>query len=148
MSKVTELLTNYLSYKYAVSVYERHKPMPSAGIANYNGMPSGEGAPERFFDMVGKPADFGNASWEDEQDYLEYKSTVMEIEGALSILTDIQYHIIYSKWMKGLTLKQIAENGYMGLTGVKAHHRRAMRQLENAFRFTECPEIVIHVYSA
>jgi hypothetical protein len=36
MSKVEELLKRYLPYKHAVNVYERHKPMPSAGIANYS----------------------------------------------------------------------------------------------------------------
>jgi hypothetical protein len=141
MSKVEELLKNYLSYRHAVLVYERHKPMPSAGIANYSGMPSGSGAPERFFAIVGKPADMGYTSDEDHADYIRYKTVVTEIEGAMETLTEEQQSIIKLKWMHDVTLKQIAKRKYCGETTIRKNHRIAMSRLNDALRFTKLEEI-------
>lgn len=143
MSKVEELLKNYLSYRHAVLVYERHKPMPSAGIANYNGMPSGSGAPERFFAIVGKPADMGQTSVEDYQDYVEYKTAVVEIEGALDTLTEEQLAVIKLKWMQDVPLKQIAVRKHCHEVTIKKMHRIAINRLTKALRFTDVPGIHI-----
>lgn len=144
MSKVTELLIKYPAMKYAVTVYESHKPRPSAGIANYTAMPTGSGAPERFFAIVGKPADMGMTTKDDYTDYIQYKAAVTEIEGALSILTDDQQMVIKNKWLKGLTLKQIQSMRYCSLDTVKRNHRMALSTLEDALRFTYIPEIETH----
>lgn len=144
MSKVEELLKNYLSYRHAVTVYERHKPMPSAGIANYSGMPSGSGAPERFFAIVGKPADMGYTSDEDYRDYTEYKTAVIEIEGALETLTEEQLSVIKLKWMQDVTLKQIAARKHCHVETVKKLHRLAINRLTKAMRFTDVPCIETH----
>jgi hypothetical protein len=144
MSKVEELLKNYLSYRHAVIVYERHKPHPSAGIANYSGMTGGSGAPERFFAIVGKPADMGYTSDADYRDYLKYKTAVVEIEGALETLTEDQHSVIKLKWMQDVTLKQIAKRKHCGLTTIKTMHRVALAHLNDALRFTKVPEIEVH----
>lgn len=144
MSEVEELLKRYLPYKHAVNVYERHRPMPSAGIANYSGMPGGSGAPERFFALVGKPADMGHTSLSDHSDYLKYKTVVIEIEGALETLTEEQYSVIRLRWMQELTLKQIAIRKHSGLTTIKKQHKSALSRLRDALRFTRMPEIEIH----
>lgn len=143
MSKVEELLKNYLSYRHAVNVYERHKPMPSAGIANYSGMPSGSGAPERFFSIVGKPADMGYTTDEDYQDYVEYKTAVVEIEGALETLTEEQLSVIKLKWMQDVSLKQIAVRKHCHEVTIKKMHRIAINRLTKALRFTDVPGIHI-----
>jgi hypothetical protein len=144
VSKVEELLTNYLAYRHAVIVYERHKPYPSAAIANYNGMPSGSGAPELFFSLVGKPADMGYTTDKDYQDYQGYKIAVVEIEGALATLTEEQYAVIKLKWMHDVTLKQIATRKHAGHTTIKTLHRTAMARLRDALRFTDVPAIETH----
>lgn len=141
MSKVEELLKNYLSYRHAVTVYERHKPMPSAGIANYSGMPSGSGSPERFFAIVGKPADMGYTSDEDYQDYAEYKTAVVEIEGALETLTEEQLSVVKLKWMQDVSLKQIAVRKHCHEVTIKKMHRIAINKLTKALRFTDVPDI-------
>jgi len=145
--KVTELLTKYPAYKYAVTVYERHKPVPSAGIANYNAMPSGSGAPERFFAIVGKPADMGCTNAKDYHDYLKYKNAVEEIEGAIAILTDEQQSVVKLKWMHDITLKQIADRKKYSVETVKRTHRMALRHLGTALMFTEVPEIEMHEHA-
>jgi hypothetical protein len=144
MSKVEELLKNYLAYRHAVIVYERHKPHPSAGIANYNGMPNGSGAPELFFALIGKPADMGYTTDKDYQDYQRYKVAVVEIEGALETLTEEQYSVIKLKWMHDVTLKQIADRKHAGHTTIKTMHRMAMARLRDALRFTDAPAIETH----
>lgn len=144
MSKVTELLIKYPAMKYAVTVYENHKAVPSAGVANYSGMPSGSGAPERFFAIVGKPADMGNTSQQDHLDYLQYKAAVDELEGALQVLNDDQQMVIRNKWFKGLTLKQITTMRYCSIDTVKRNHRMGLRILEDALRFTKVPDIEVH----
>ncbi len=138
--KVSEMLKKYPSCKYAVSVYERHKPVPSAGIA----MPSGSGAPERFFAVIGKPADMGNTSYKDYQDYLEYKAFVDELEGAFVTLTDEEQSIIKLKWMQDITLKQIAVRKKFSVETIKRYHKSALSKLSKALRFTKVPDIEEH----
>src|SRR5690606_8279342 len=97
--KVEKLLKKFRRYTYAEQQYEKHKAIPQAGVADYNGMPSGSGAPEYFFEQVGKMADMGMLSGKDHQDYKEYKKTVEAIEGALDTLNDDERSIVKMKWM-------------------------------------------------
>lgn len=141
--ELTELLKNFLSYRYAIQRYERHRPQPSAGIANYSGISGGSGAPERFFATVGKPADMGFTSLQDALDYQAYTSIVTEIEGALSTLTDDERSVIVSKWMRDMTLKQISVTKGMSIDTVKKLHKRALAKLTISMRFANVviPEI-------
>lgn len=143
--EIAEALRCYLSYKYGVSVYESHRPSPSAGIANYSAMPSGSGAPERFFAIVGKPADMGNTTLQDEIDYQDNKRLVTELEGAFGILTEEEYSIIKLKWMQDFTLHQIAERKHCSEITIKRHHKMALNKLYNALRFSKLPKIEKHV---
>lgn len=99
-NKVTELLSNYLSYKAAIINFERYKPSPSAGVANYSGMPGGSGAPELFFTRVGKMADMGLTSALDHFDNETYVAIVAVIEFSVSqVLSDDEFYVINHKWL-------------------------------------------------
>lgn len=139
--RITELLRNYMSYKYAVKQYENHRPYPQAGIANYSSMPSGSGAPERFFQNPGKPADMGATSFADLMDYESYRGIVNELEGALQTLTEEEYSVIKLKWMQDMYLKQIAERKGMSVETIKRIHTRGLSKLMIAMRFTKLPDI-------
>jgi len=139
--KIEKLLKNYKSYKCAMLQYEKHKPFPQAGVANYSGMPSGSGAPELFFAQVGKMADMGDVSNEDKKDYEAYSMAVEAVESALDTLEDDERSIIKQKWIDKLTLKQIASKKSMHISTVKAKHRSAFASLAICFRFIEPPQI-------
>lgn len=139
--KIAELLKNYRAYKYAVNQYERHNPYPSAGVANYDAMPGGSGAPSLFFDRVGKAADMGNTSLADALDYRAYKSAVEAIETAMQVLTEEEHSVVRLKWMDDVTLRMIAQRKYMSEMTVKRIHKRAIASLSKALRFYEMPPI-------
>jgi len=141
--QITEALKNYRSYRYAVSQYERHKPYPNAGIANYSGMSGGSGATELFFAPNGRMADMGHLTLEDVLDYEMYKSAISDIDGALDILTDDERKVIRKKWMEGMSLNEIADNDIHSHVTIKRTHKRALNKLEKCFRFTPfiAPEI-------
>lgn len=144
--QIIEALKSFPAYKYAVSRYERHVVVPSAGVANYSGMPSGSGAPERFFATVGKPADMGTTSFRDYLEYTDYKRIAEDIEGALEVLTEDELIVIKKKWMQDLTLKQIAELRSSSIATVERQHKRALNKLSDALRFTKAkvPRIETH----
>lgn len=139
--KITELLRNYPSYKYAVRQYENHRPYPQAGIANYSAMPSGSGAPERFFVNPGKPADMGATTFQDQIDYTAYRDIVNELEGAILTLTEDEQSVIMLKWVHDITLKQIADRKGYSVDTIKRQHKRGLAKLTIALRFTKVPEI-------
>jgi len=138
---INGLLQNYRSYKFAVIQYETHKPMPSAGTANYSPMPGPRGASLLFFDQQGKMADMGHTSLEDLVSYQKDKDAVEAVEGALCTLTEDERSVIILKWMDGITLKQIEMRKPMCKNTIKKHHRRGLAKLYNALRFVEIPEI-------
>lgn len=140
--KITELLRNYPSYKYAVRQYENHRPYPQAGISNYSAMPSGSGAPERFFVNPGKAADMGITTFSDLLDYESYRDIVNELEGALQTLTEDEYGVIILKWVNDITLKQIADRKGHSVDTIKRLHKRGLAKLTIAMRFTKVPEII------
>lgn len=143
-SRVTELLRNYKSYKYAVAQYVKHKPMAQAGVANYDAMPNGSGAPELFFTLNARLADMGLTSQSDEHDYEQYRRAVNEIEGALETLTDDEQSVIRLKWMSDVTLKDIAKRKSYSVDTIKRWHKSAINKLDISLRFTKVPEIEHH----
>jgi RNA polymerase sigma factor (sigma-70 family) len=145
--EIAEALRGYQSYKYAVTMYDRHRPSPSAGTANYTAMPSGSGAPERFFATVGKQADMGNTSLQDEIDYQIYRTFVVDLEGAFGVLTEEEFSIIKLKWMQDFTLRQIADRKHCSEETIKRRHKRALSKLHNGLRFAQLPQIHIHKYA-
>lgn len=138
---VTELLKNYPSYKYAVRQYERHQPRASAGIANYDAMPSGSGAPELFFVANSRMGDMGHTSLNDYMDYQAYKSIVTAIDGALEILSLDEQYVIKKKWLEGVELSKIAENSHYAYITVRRFHKSGIKKLEQCLRFDRAPKI-------
>lgn len=137
--QITEALKNYRSYRYAVRKYERHRPYPQAGVANYDGMPGGSGAPERLFAPQGRMADMGHTSLKDAMDYRAYKSFLEDVEEAMEMLTDEEQSVLKKKWMDGMTLRDIADHrGYCHDTVVRTH-KRALNKLAVCFRFIPMP---------
>lgn len=139
--KVTELLKTYRAYRYAVKQYENHICYPQAGIANYDAMPSGSGAPELFFDRVGKMADMGLKSRDDRMDYYAYKRIVDMIDSALETLNEEQRSVIKLKWMDGVTLVDIAKRKHYSEPTVKRLHKMALANMTICLRFADMPEI-------
>jgi hypothetical protein len=139
--EITELLQNYRSYEMAVYNFERHHPVPSAGVARYTGMPNGSGAPERFFANPGKMADMGTVSLADIVSYQEDVEIVDAVRGALYTLTEGEREIIVAKWMDDIPLKTIAQKKSMGLNTVKRTHRRALTKVVRSLRFVPIPHI-------
>lgn len=140
-SEISALIRNYRAYRYAVRQYEKHNPYPSAGVANYDAMPGGSGAPELFFDRVGKAADMGNTSLADAMDYQAYKSAVEAIEGAMDILNENERYVVRMKWMEDVTLFKIADNRNCDEKTIRRLHKRAMNHMHTALRFYEMPRI-------
>jgi hypothetical protein len=138
---IKEMLQNYRSYKFGVLQFERHKPMASAGIANYDPMPGPRGASLLFFDQQAKMADMGHTSLADLISYQKDKEAVEVVEGALYTLTEDERSVIILKWMDGITLKQIEQRKPMCLSTIKMHHRRGWAKMYNSLRFVEIPEI-------
>lgn len=137
--KVTELLKNYRSYKFAVKNYESNH-LPAASIASYSDMP-------RSIGFESSPPRFNNGlSIQDHIDYIEYKRAVEAIEGALETLTDNEKLVIEKKWMVGITLKNIEINYHYGTDYAKKIHRRALQKLSICLTFVDVPSIreVIH----
>ena len=139
--QITEILKNYRHYRYAVNQYERHRPHPSAGIANYDSMPSGSGAPELFFVQQGRMADMGRTTLQDRIDYNAYKEFVDEIDGAMDTLSDDERSVLRLKWMEGMDLQDIAARKGVGRNTVAATHKRALNKMTVCFRFLEVPKI-------
>jgi len=144
-TKVTQMLKKYPSQKCAVRSYERNRPYPSAGIANYDAMPSGSGAPERFFVNAGRMADMGMTTDKDRADYERYKATCDDIEMALESLTEDEQSVIKLKWFHGVDLKDITKRKPFSYPTVKRLHKSALTKLEDALRFTNDEDIEIFV---
>lgn len=133
---MSELLSNYLSYKQAIYNYEHYKPFPSAGTANYSGLPSGSGAPERFFAEVGKRADMGLTSALDQYDHDMYSAIVHLIEFTVSqVLNDDERFVITHKYLQrnGMNLSQIADFKDKGESTIRRWHKQALKKLVISF---------------
>lgn len=133
--KVTELLKNYRSYKYAVS----------NGIAPFVeddtlGMPMmldyGSRPPKG---LTGRGNTFAST-----QDYHIYSRAVKMIDGAVNeVLNDTERDVIELKYTtrNPLTLEQIAERKGLCERTVRTLHKRALTKLVLALRFVDVPEI-------
>lgn len=143
--KVTELLKNYRAYKQAIYNYEHHTPQPSAGVANYSAMPSGSGAPELFFERVGKMADMGLVSALDRYDNDTYKAVVHIVDVSVAqVLDDNERYVIENKWLmrNRMELYRIAIVKDVDERTISRWHRSALRKLNIAFSpLRRVPEI-------
>lgn len=147
-AKLNELLTMYPSYKRAVQSYELHNPQPCAGIANYEGMPSGSGASEFFFVSNGRMADYGSKTHHDNLDYFELRRVVHDIRSALEdAITPREREVIELKWMKGYHLYEIDSLLNNGIGYSKQIHRKAIGKLEIALYLTKCPKLEQFVFA-
>ena len=132
--KVTELLHNYQSYKYAVKMFETTGWVAIAGT-QWSDMPRGGSFGPRA------PVKFSSDSLQDVQDYNAYKEAVKALEGALEMLNDEEQSVIRLKWMEGLTLSQIAQRKSYSIDTIKRTHMAAFRKLYICLRFVKVPEI-------
>jgi hypothetical protein len=133
--RVTKLLKDYRSYRRAMQNYERFKPYPAAGIANYSGMPGGSGATELFFASNGRMADIYRLDLVDTFDYDMYYAIVYVIDATVDdVLSDNERHVIKCKWMdrNPLSLCEIAKDRDKDERTVRRWHREALRKLAMA----------------
>lgn len=133
--KITELLRNYRSYKYAIRMYESPR-MICAGTASYDDMPRNGSFGSRI------PPRNDGISFEDANDYITYKEAVEAVDGALETLTDDEQSVIKLRWMDSLTLEQISRRKFCSRDTIKRIHKRAYNQLSICLRFVrEVPQI-------
>lgn len=139
--QVTKALKRYRTYKHAVSIFDKHVAVPAAGVANYEAMPSGSGAPELFFAMVGSPADMGRHSIQDEIDYINYRTLVIELSGALQLLRSDERQVVTHKWMDDINLQEIADGMHVSFTTIVRLHKSGLNKLCAAMRFSTYVDI-------
>ncbi|MCI3922441.1 hypothetical protein MO973_19600 [Paenibacillus sp. TRM 82003] len=131
-NKVTELLKNYRSYRYAVS----------------NGI-----APHVEDETTGGGGGYGpriptlyRGSWDaSTDDYRRYSRAVRLISGAVEdVLNDEEQSIVRYKYMERntLTLSQIADKMNMSERRVLYLHKKALKSLSYALMFIDAPEII------
>lgn len=131
---VTKLLKDYRSYRRAMQNYERFRPVPAAGVANYSGMPGGSGAPTLFFAPQGRMADIYRLDLVDQFDYELYRDIVFIIDMTVDdVLSDNERHVIKRKWMdrNPMSLSEIALNFPRDINEktVRRWHKEALRKL-------------------
>lgn len=129
---VTKLLKDYRSYRRAMQNYERFRPVPSAGIANYSGMPGGSGAPTLFFASQGRMADIYHLDHTDQFDYEMYSVIVYIIDMTVDdVLSDNERHVIKRRWMdrNPAKLSDIADDKGIHEKTVRRWHKEALRKL-------------------
>lgn len=132
--KITELLKNYRSYKYAIS----------NGIAPHDdevlGMPFSGGYGPRV------PRIYGRGSWEESMnDYREYIRAVRLIDGAVrDVLDDNERKVIELKYLERntLTLERISERIRYSERHVRRMHKQALKKLSLSLAFMTVPEII------
>jgi hypothetical protein len=132
--KVTELLKNYKSYKYAVrNGIAPHDDSIDLGIRS-----GGFGSRS--------PILSGRGSWDASiNDYNQYSRAVNMIEGAVrEVLDDNERKVIELKYLERntITLVQIAYRIGYSETQVKRFHKSALKQLSQALIMVDVPEII------
>lgn len=134
--KVTELLKNYRSYKYAVSNgIAPHEPNDTLGMPM--GLEYGPRAPRAFGER-------GN-TLQSVSDYRKYRTAVRAVDGAVDeVLSDDEQKVIKYKYLERntLTLYQIADRFNMSERQAKYMHKKALKSLTVALSFVEVPEII------
>lgn len=130
--KVTRMLKNYRSYRYAVS----------NGIAPYEEGELGIGC-GGYGSRI--PRLSRGTTYPSEMDYRAYKRVVQAIDGAVAdVLNDDMQMVIRYKYMERntLNLMQIAEKIHCHERRVKYLHKKALNKLEHALVFVDEPEII------
>jgi len=130
------MLKNYRSYRYAVSngvaPWESH---------DTRGMPmNGE-----FGSRVPKAWTGSGDSSYSEWDYKRYSKAIAVVEGAINeVLDDNQRTVIMRKYVdrNSRTLCEIANDLDKDERTIRRWHKEAIRQLTNALKFAELPEII------
>ncbi|MVP00361.1 sigma factor-like helix-turn-helix DNA-binding protein [Paenibacillus lutrae] len=135
-NKVTELLKNYRSYRYAIS--NGISPHQQDDIS---GMPMGGGYGSR------PPMGFGGRGTilSSLMDYQQYRRVVSLIDGAVQeVLDDEENSVIELKYLarNTLTLALIAKRKGLSEKTVGTIHKRALNKLTLAFTFVDAPEII------
>lgn len=135
-NKITELLKNYRSYRYAIS----------NGIAPHQsedmlGMPMGGTYGSRIPKIWGS----SGSTFESERDYNRYTRIVMAVDGAVNeVLNDDQAKMIRKKYLdkNRRTLAEISDELNVDPSTVGRWHKEALKQLSMALQFVELPEIL------
>jgi hypothetical protein len=133
--KVTELLKNYRSYKFAISNgIAPHDDQAELGISIHSG----------FGSRV--PRLGGRGTWDASfLDFKKYTYVVRMIEGALTeVLDDDMQTVIKYKYLERntLTLSQIADKMHCHEQTAKHLHKKALKELSKALMFVQVPEII------
>lgn len=132
--RITELLRNYRSYRYAVN----------NGIAPFvetdmSGIMGGCGFGPRI------PRLTAGTTFQSEQDYHMYKRIVEAIDGAVKdVLSDDQGIVIRLKYLERnpTTLLKIAIARDKDEKTIRRWHKEAIKLLGTALEFVETPEII------
>jgi DNA-directed RNA polymerase sigma subunit (sigma70/sigma32) len=122
--KVTELLKNYRSYKYAVK----------------NGESEALNFGFRIIPFVNSDRTITVNQW----DFERYSRIVSMIDGAVrEVLSDDEQKVIEYKYLERNTLyiHQIADKFHMSERKVTYLHKKALNSLANALAFVEVPDI-------
>ena len=134
--KVTELLKNYRSYKYAVSNgIAPHEPNDTLGMPM--SFDYGPRAPRTFGER-------GNTI-QSTLDYQRYKRAVEAVNGAVEeVLSDDEQKVIKYKYLERnpLALHQIADRCHMSERQAKYLHKKALKSLTVALSFVDVPDII------
>lgn len=133
-NKITELLKNYRSYKYAVQ----------NGIAPHDEELPGMPFSSTFGSRI--PRLYGRGSWEKSiMDYRLYSYVVSMIDGAVrDVLTDDERKVIELKYLdrNPITLEKIADRIGCSERTIRRYHKNALKKLTLALGFIEVPEII------
>lgn len=134
--RITRMLKNYRSYKYAVS----------NGIAPYQ-EEDNTGMPMAFSFGSRPPGRLSGrgSTFQSRMDYRAYKNAVLAIDGAVTeVLDDEEQKIIRYKYMERnpMTLAQIADKYHMSERRAVYLHKKALKALTMALTFVDEPEII------
>jgi len=124
--KIVELLTDYRSYKFAVSNCESNPDELQYGV------------------RVQPYLNSNRVITINELDYLRYSRIIMTLEEATKeVLSDEEREVIRYKYLERnpLTLKIISKRMGMHENTATHIHRRALKKLAKALMFVEIPEI-------
>lgn len=136
--KVTELLKNYQSYKYAVRMFEESVGIPAPAIAIYDDMPRANGFESRM------PTSNDGLTFADRLDYMEYKTIVNAIDGAVdNVLSDDERRVIKRKWLdrNRTTLYALSIELDKDESTIRRWHKEALRKLSIALAPLDVPMI-------
>lgn len=136
--KVTELLKNYRSYKYAVRMYEQSIGVPCATTAVYDDMPRSSSFGSR------SPRMNDGISVQDTLDYLELKQVVEAIDGAVQyVLSDDEQMVIKRKYLdqNTTTLYRISVAKDKDESTIRRWHKEALRKLATSLEMITKPSM-------